>query len=211
MSDTDIVSALGGPVDRSFDQVSSTKTLSKVLERRSNSLESSTRSSTAQPLRAASAPRQLPSAPSLRIPSSRPVALSSCGSTSPISIVSSMGTSPPTMYRTPLYTAPVAPQASELKAEEVQYDYPYDTTQTQPWTYSQPYTYSSEPVGYYNTSSCVDAANIIRTMRSDSTPMYQVDQGCAPLTQPYYNNNNNNNNHVIYPVTAAFQQQYSRI
>ena len=206
MSDSDIVAALGGPVDRSFDQVSSTRALSRVLERRSNSLESSTRSSTAQPSRAASAPRQLPSAPSLRIPSSRPVALSSCGSTSPISIVSSMGTSPPSLYRTPLYTAPVAPQASELKAEEVQYDYPYETTQTQPWTYPQPYTYSSEPVGYYNTSSCVDAANIIRTMRSDSAPMYQVDQGCAPLTQPYYNNN-----HVMYPITAAFQQQYSRI
>lgn len=210
MSDSDIATALGGSMDRSFDQVSSTRALTRVLERRSTSLDSSTRSSTVQPSRAASVPRQLPSAPSLRIPSSRPAALSSCGSISPKSIVSSMGTSPPALYRAPLYTTPMVSQAAELKTEEPQYDYAYETSPTQPWPYAQVYQYASEPVGYYNTSSCVDAANIIRTMRSDSNPMYQADQACAPLAQPSYYNNINNH-HMVYPVTTNFQQQYSRI
>jgi hypothetical protein len=207
VTDADIVAALGGSADKSFEQVSSVSALNTVLERR---ITSNMLSSTSSPLphysRAASAPRHLPSVPSLSIPSTRPIALSSCESMSPSSIVSSMGT-PPASYQTPLYTAPITPQASEVKAEDVRYDYPYEAPQSQPWPYSQAYTYAPDHVAYYSTSSCVDAANIIRTMRTDTNPMYSVDQGCAPLAQPYYNNNN----HVLYPVTTTYPQQYSRI
>lgn len=206
VSDAEIVAALGGSADKSFEQVSYVSALNTVLERR---ITSSMVSSTSSPLphysRAASAPRHLPSAPSLNIPSSRPIALSSCESLSPSSIVSSMGT-PPASYQTPLYTAPITPQAPEVKSEDVQYDYPYEPIQNQPWSYSQAYTYAPEPVAYYSTSSCVDAANIIRNMRTDTSPLYHIDQGCAPLTQPYYNNS-----HVPYPVTTTYPQQYSRI
>lgn len=193
-------------MDKSFDQISSTRALNRVLARRSASLESSTRSSVAQPSRATSMPRQLPTVPSLSIPSSRPAALSSCGSLSPTSIVSSMGASPPALCRASLYTAPIARQDLDIKSEEAQYDYPFETAQNQPWTYSQPYTYAPDSVGYYSTSSCTDAANIIRSMRSDPNPLYHVDQACAPLTQPYYNDN-----HLLYPLTTSFPQHYPRV
>lgn len=206
MSDADIVAALGSSTDKAFDQISSTQALNRVLARRSASLESSARSSIARPSRATSMPRQLPTVPSLSIPSARPTALSSCGSLSPTSIVSSMGASPPALCRASLYTAPTARQDLDMKAEEVQYDYPFETTQNQQWAYPQAYTYASDPVGYYSTSSCVDAANIIRTMRSDPNQSYHTDQGCAPLTQPYYNDN-----HMLYPLTTNFSQHYSRI
>ena len=207
VSDVDIVAALGGPTDKSLDQVSSAPTLNNVLERRiTSSMLSSTSSPLPQHSRAISVPRHLPPVPSLSIPSSRPAALSSRESLSPFSIVSSMGTPPPTSYHTPLYTAPMTSQAPEIKAEEASYDYSYEAPQNPPWSYPSAYTYGSEPVAYYNTTSCVDAANIIRTMRSDASPMYHVDHGCAQLNQPYYSNN-----HILYPIAATYPQQYSRI
>lgn len=207
VSDVEIVAALGGPTEKSFEQVSSAPALNIVLERRiTSSMVSSTSAPLPQHSRAASVPRHLPSVPSFSIPSSQPAALSSCESLSPISTVSSMGT-PPASYQTPLYTAPITPRAPEVKTEEVQYDYPYEPSQNQPWPYYQAFTYVSDPVAYYSTTSCVDAANIIRTMCTDPSPMYHIDQGCVPLVQPYYNNNN----HVPYPVTTTHPQQYSRI
>lgn len=116
-----------------------------------------------------------------------------------------MGTPPPTSYHASLYTAPRTPQAPELKAEELRYDYAYEPPQPQSWAHSQTYPYASEPVQYYNTTSCVDAANIIRTMRSNAGLMYHIDQGCAPLAQPYYNNN-----HLLYTVATTYPQELSR-
>jgi hypothetical protein len=206
VSDADIVAALDGPTDKSFEQVSSVPALNNVLERR---ITSSMASSTSSPLphqsRAASVPRHIPSLPSLNIPSSRPAALSSCESLSPTSLASSMGTPPPASYHTPLYTAPITPQAPKIKAEEIQYDYPYKASQNPPWSYSQAYNYGSDLTAYYSKSPRVDTLNIIRTMRSDENPMYQVDHGCAQLTQPYYRNT-----HVLYPVATTCPQQYSR-
>ena len=205
--DADIVAALGGPTDKSFEQVSSTPALQNVLERRiTSSILSSTSSPLPQQSRAVSVPRHVHSVPSLNIPASRPAALSSCESLSPTSIVSSMGTPPPASYHTPLYTAPITSQAPEVKAEEVHYEYPYEPSQNPPWSCSQSYTYGTDPIAYYSTSSCVDAANIIRTMRSDASPMYPVDQGCGSFTQPYYNSS-----HVLYPVATTYPQQYSGI
>ncbi|XPS76630.1 hypothetical protein M3J09_008678 [Ascochyta lentis] len=197
LSDADIVAALGGSTDNSYEQVSSAPALSNVLERR---ITSSVVSSTPRPQqsKAASIPRHLPSVPSLSIPASRPAALSSCESLSPTSIESSMGT-PPVSYHTSLYTASIAPQGPEIKAD---YDYPYEPTRNSSWTYSQPYTYDSGPISCYGASSCVDAANIIRTMRSEAGPMYYVDH----FNQPCYNNNQ-----MLYPITTTYPQQYSRI
>ncbi|KAF1924266.1 uncharacterized protein M421DRAFT_294590 [Didymella exigua CBS 183.55] len=204
VSDADIVAALDGPADKSFEQVSSAPALSNVLERRiTSSMVLSSSSPLPQHSRAVSVPRHLPSVPLLSTPSSRPVALSSCESLSPTSMVSSMGT-PPASYH-PMHTAPITPQAPEVKADNVQYDYSYDEPQNQPWPYSQVYDCASDPVAYYSASSCVDAANIIRTMRMDTSPMYYIDQGCSSLAQPYYNNH-----HALYPVTTTYPQQYSR-
>ena len=205
--EADIVTALGGSVDKSFEQISSTPVLHGVLERR---ITSGSALSASSPLpqhsRPASVPRHLPSVPSLSIPSSRPAALSSCESLSPTSIVSSMGTPPPASYHASLYTAPITPQAPEIEAAEARYDYSYELSQPHSWAHSQAYPCASNAVTYYRTTSCVNAANIIRTMRSDVDSMYHVDQGCATLAQPYYNNN-----HMPYSVTTTYPQELSRI
>ncbi|UPX19090.1 uncharacterized protein EKO05_0009364 [Ascochyta rabiei] len=194
VSDADIVAALGGPTVKSFEQVSVTSALSNALDRRiTNSVVSST--PLPQQARGASIPGHLPSVPSLSIPPSCPATLSSCESLSPTSIESSMGT-PPVSYHTTLY-APITSRGPEIK---VDYDYRYESTQNPPWSYSQAYTNGSDYASCYNTSSCVDAANIIRAMHSDPGPMYHVDQ----LSQPYYSNH-----HIPYPITTTYPQPYS--
>jgi hypothetical protein len=211
VSGAEIVAALGGPADNSVEQVSSVPALTTVLERRiTSSMVSSTSSPSPHHSRAASVPQHLPPVLSLKTPSSRPVALSSRESLSPTSIASSMGT-PPALYQAPVYTASIAPQGPEIKAEDVQYDYLYE--QHQPWPYSQAYTHTSNPAAYYSTSSCVDADNVIGTIRTDTNSVYHTDRSCAHLAQPYHNNNNNNNtnNYVIYPVTTTCSQQYSTL
>ncbi|KAJ8108875.1 hypothetical protein OPT61_g7866 [Boeremia exigua] len=206
VSEADIVAALGGSIDKPFEHVSSTPVLKNVLERRIVSRKATSVSSPLlQPSRTASISCRLPSVPSLSTPSSRPAALSSCGSSSPTSMVSNMGTPPPESYHIPLYTAPLDPQIPDIKAEEVNYEYPYEPSQNQSWSFSQAYTYASDATAYYSTSSCVDAANIIRSMRPDADSMYHSEQGCAPFAQPYYNNN------LLYPVAATYPQQIPRI
>ncbi|KAJ4983160.1 hypothetical protein SVAN01_11344 [Stagonosporopsis vannaccii] len=198
--EADIVTALGGSGEKSLEQVSSTPALHSVLERRITSGRALSASSPLpQQSRPASVPRHLPSVPSLSIPASRPAALSSCESLSPTSIVSSMGTPPPTSYDASLYTAPITPQAPEIKAEEVRYDYLYEPPQSQSWAHSQAYPYASNPVTYYSTTSCVDAANIIRNMRSDVDSIFHMDQGCTPLAQPYYNHN-----HMLHSIATTY-------
>jgi hypothetical protein len=70
----------------------------------------------------------------------------------------------------------MTPSAIEIKSEEVQYDYPYEQSYNSTWAYSNDYGYSADPVTYYSASPCVDAANTIRTMRSDVGPELEVDQ-----------------------------------
>lgn len=104
-------------------------------------------------------------------------------SPSPSSIISSTG-SPPSFTSAPFYPMDMTP-VSELKAETMpQYGYQFDQPPNNPWIYSNENTdYAAEPVSYYNTTSCVAAANIIRTMRSDVGPELEVDLGCGVPNQ----------------------------
>jgi hypothetical protein len=199
--------ALGGPSDRSYDQISATPTLNTMLERR---ITCNTMSSTSSPapshMRAASMPRRIPSVPSISIPAPRPTALSCYDSPSPSSIVSSMGTPPPVSYAAPFYTAPTTPPVPEIKSEDVRYGYSYDQAYNNTWHYSNEYNMVTEPSNYYTTSSCVDAANIIRTMRSDVGPELEAGLGChAPIQDCYVNNN------VVFGMMDKYSNQHSVI
>ena len=201
-SEPEIVAALGGPHDRSYEQISAAPQLNAMLERRITcNMVSTTSSPAPSHIRAASLPRHLPSVPPLSIPTSRPTALSCCDSPSPGSMVSSMGTPPPvSSYSTPFYTAPITPSAGEVKAEDVHYNYPYEHSYNNSWTYSSDYNYTPDPVAYYNTSSCVDAANIIRTMRSEAGPELETSEpGC------YVNNN------IVFNMMDKYPTQHAAI
>jgi hypothetical protein len=101
-----------------------------------------------------------------------------------------MGTPPPVTYSAPFYTTPMTPSAPEIKSEDVRYGYSYDQSYNHSWHYSNEYNMVSDPNTYYNASSCVDAANIIRTMRADVGSESDAGIGCHTPDQDYYMNNN---------------------
>jgi hypothetical protein len=84
----------------------------------------------------------------------------------------------------------MTPPAPEIKSEDVRYGYSYDQSYNNTWHYTNEYNLVPQPSHYYNTSSCVDAANIIRTMRSDVGSDLDSDLGCRVPDQAYYVNNN---------------------
>jgi hypothetical protein len=180
-SEPDIVAALGG--------VSTAPRLNAMLERRiTSNIMSTTSSPIPSHTRAASMPRHMPSVPPITIPQPRPTALSCNDSPSPGSMISSMSTPPPASYPASFYPTPMTPSTVEIKSEDVQYDYPYEQPFNSSWTYPNDYSYTADPAAYYSASSCIDAANIIRTMRSEVAPMLDVDLGCrAPDQQCYVN------------------------
>ncbi|KAF2845507.1 hypothetical protein T440DRAFT_511575 [Plenodomus tracheiphilus IPT5] len=207
-SEPEIVAALGGPPDRPYDQISATPTLNAMLERRitTNVLSSTSSPASSQPhIRAASLPRHMPSVQPISIPAPRPTALSCNNSPSPGSIASSMGTSPPPSNSTPYYTAPLTPSAADVKSEDA-YSYPYDQSYSNSWTYPSEYNFVADPVAYYNTSSCVDAANIIRTMRANAGPELEADLGCRAPGQHCYVNNN-----VVFNMMDKYSNQHATI
>ncbi|KAH7089258.1 hypothetical protein FB567DRAFT_328778 [Paraphoma chrysanthemicola] len=191
VSEPEVVVALGGSADRCYDQISVAPVLNAMLERRitCNPI-SSTSSPAPSHTRATSLPRHMPSAPPITIPAPRSTALSCCDSPSPSSIVSSMGTPPPVTYSAPFYTTPMTPSAPEIKSEDVRYGYPFDQSYNNSWQYSTEYNMANDSHAYYNASSCVDAANIIRTMRADVAPQSQTGIACHTPDQDYYMNGN---------------------
>lgn len=46
--------------------------------------------------------------------------------------------------------------------------------------------HETDPISYYNTSSCVNAANIIRTMRNDAGSELEAELGCQIPSQHCY-------------------------
>ncbi|KAF2032493.1 hypothetical protein EK21DRAFT_109871 [Setomelanomma holmii] len=191
VSEPEVVVALGGPADRSYEQISVAPALNAMLDRR---ITCNTLSSTSSPApshtRATSLPRHMPSAPTITIPVQRSTALSCCDSPSPSSIVSSMGTPPPVTYSAPFYPTAMTPSAPEIKSEDARYGYSYDQSYNQSWHYSNEYSMVSDPNTFYNASSCVDAANIIRTMRADVGSEVDASMPCHTPDQDYYMNNN---------------------
>lgn len=207
VSEQEIIAALGGSAERSHEQLSSAPALNTMLERR---ITCNTTSGTSSPApshtRAASMPRHMPSVPPLSIPAPRPTALSCCDSPSPGSIVSSMGTPPPAFYPAPFYNAPMTPSAAEIKSEDVPHNYPYEHSYNNSWTYANDYNYVADPATYYNTSSCVDAAHIIRTMRSNVGPELEAELGCSAAEQQCYVNNN-----LVFNMMDKYSTQHNAI
>jgi hypothetical protein len=191
VSEAEIIVALAGLSDRSDDRISTAPSLNAMLERKLTcNTMSPTRSPVNSYMRTASMPRQRPSMPAISIPPPRTIALSCTAPPSPGSIVSSMGTPPPVPYSASFYTGPVTPPAPEIKTEDVRYVYSYDQSYNNTWQNPNEYHLVAQPAAYYNASSCVDAANIIRTMRVDTGPELHTDLGCCVPNQNRYINNN---------------------
>jgi len=121
-----------------------------------------------------------------------------------------MGTPPQSTYSAPFYhqnnSTPMTPPAGEIKTEDVRYSYPFDPSYGNTWNYPQEYNVAADPTSYYNASSCVDAANIIRTMRSDAGPELESDLGCRVPNQDCYISNN-----VVFNMMDKYSNPHSAI
>jgi hypothetical protein len=212
VSESEIIIALEGSTDRAYDQTSGASALNTVLERRiTYNTPSLTSSPAASHLRAASLPRHPPSVPPINIPVPRSTALSSRDSLSPGSMVSSMGTPPPIPYHTTIYTTPMTPTAPEIKTEDVRYGYSYDQSfNNGAWHYSSDYNLVAEPETFYTPPSCVSAAHIIRSMRSNTRPEPAGDLGGRVPLQDYYVNGNSNNN-MMFDMIDKYTNPHSRV
>jgi hypothetical protein len=146
----------------------------------------------------------MPSVPPINIPAPRPTALSCCDSPSPSSVVSSTGSPPPVAYSAPFYTTPLTPSAPEIKSEDVRYGYSFDQSYNNGWQYNE-YGLVTNPTGYYNTTS-VDAANIIKTMRSDVEPHMEASLGGRVTNQHCYMDNN-----MVYNMMGKYPSHHSMV
>jgi hypothetical protein len=180
------VAALGG----THTQVSAAPRLNAILERRiATNMPSSTSSPAPLYARAVSMPRQMPSVSPISVPQPRPTALSCNESCSPRSMTSTTNTPPSTAHFPTYYATPLFQPTAEIKSEDCQYDYSYGEPHNSPWTYTSEQHYSAQPSTYYCISSCADAANMIRTMRSDIGPELEADLGCRDPHQQCYVDN----------------------
>lgn len=197
VSESEVVAAMGDLNDRSYDQVSASASLSAMLERRITCdtpafLNSPT---TPHPLDVRNSP-DTPTNSSLMNTMPRSAALSSNDSPSPHSIVSGIGTPPPSFHGTP-YLHALTPDP-ETNPEDVAQYMPYDQSLQAPWPqvhsqhhqYAHRQQYVPDPTNFYSSSSssCVDAANIIRTMRTNTGPELEAEFGCRPGQQCYVSN-----------------------
>lgn len=98
--------------------------------------------------------------------------------------------------------------AAEVKTEDA-YSYPYDQSYNNNntiWAYPGAYNYMADPINYYSTSSCADAANIIRTMRTNTGPELEPDLGCRVPDQHCYVNNA-----VVFNMMDRYANQHATI
>ncbi|KAH7130394.1 hypothetical protein B0J11DRAFT_251260 [Dendryphion nanum] len=118
----------------------------------------------------------------ISIPQQPALTTSMTETNSPHSVVSSTGT-PPSYVGAPFFTLDTA-QVPPIKTELYQTfnNYSYDPNSSTPWLFPSEPTYGPD-VGYYNTTSCVDAATLIRTVQSDVGTELEVDLGCGSPDQ----------------------------
>ncbi|KAF2180067.1 hypothetical protein K469DRAFT_693534 [Zopfia rhizophila CBS 207.26] len=182
--EADIVAVMGTG-DKSFEHISVAPALSTLLERkRPCNGQMSCGSPSGGEQTAGSLMPRTPALPPISIPPPRNVKLSNADSVSPHSIGSSSvetpsGFSNPSFFPVPLTPAPEVSKAENLSHFDYQLQPPLNT----PWTFPNETTCVPEPVAYNNASSCVYAANIIRTMRADVGPELEADLGCRILGQ----------------------------
>ncbi|OCK83432.1 hypothetical protein K432DRAFT_379524 [Lepidopterella palustris CBS 459.81] len=120
--------------------------------------------------------------PSVSIPYQRAIALQPrTGSASPHSLCSSVDT--PSSISTPTFShIPMATSQDLSDTDSLQHlNYQYDQSLNTPWNLPQDRNFSPDQMTYSNTSSCVYAANIIRSMRSDVGMELEADLGCREL------------------------------
>ena len=105
----------------------------------------------------------------------------------------------------------MSPAAAEIKSEDAKYDYPYErpynnnnNNNNNPWAYTSDYNYTADPASYYNNSSCVDAANIIRTMRSNVAPEMEASLACRTSEQQCYVGNT-----VVFDIVDKYTQKHA--
>lgn len=181
---------MGGSNDKPFEQISAASNLNNMLERRiacqvPSSIDSDIESPPSMHSSSASMAPRGPAVPPITIPQHRASTLNE--TPSPRSIVSSTGTPPGFSVHPFLHHTSMTP---EVKPQNLpQYGYQYEQLVNNSWSYQNEAHYTSEPIPYYNTSSCVDAANIIRTMRSDIGNELENDLGCRSQDQNCYVDN----------------------
>ncbi|CBX93644.1 hypothetical protein IAQ61_003535 [Plenodomus lingam] len=206
-SEPEIVAALGGPPDQPYEQISATPILNAMLERRitTNELPSISYPAPSQtPMRAACLSGHRSSVQPISIPAARLNAVSRKDSQNPGSMISSTSTSPPS-YSSAYYATSMTSSAAEVKTEDA-YSYPFDQSYSNNWTLPSDYNLETDPVSSYSTSSCVDAANIIRTMRANAGPELEADLGCRAPGQHCYVNNN-----VVFSMMDKYSNQNASI
>ncbi|PSN62309.1 hypothetical protein BS50DRAFT_578125 [Corynespora cassiicola Philippines] len=185
--EAEIIAVMGG--ERAIDHVSAASSLTSMLDRR---IPCGNMSCTSSPptshVSTATTPQHGSTTTPITIPVQRPAALGSNDSPSPHSIVSSLGSTPPAFSSTQYY--PGITPAPNIKTEDMQNYNNYQYNQSiNTWSMPQDINYPQDSIAYYNTSSCIDAANIIRTMRADAGPELEADLGCqAPVQNCYVDN-----------------------
>lgn len=95
------------------------------------------------------------------------------------------------------------PATTEIKAEDISYNYVYEQPYSNAWNYQSDYNYTADPTTCYNGTS-VDAANIIRTMRSNPGAELGTDLGCRVPPQHCYVDNN-----VVFDMMGKYPSQHA--
>ncbi|KAF2268845.1 hypothetical protein CC78DRAFT_529818 [Lojkania enalia] len=171
VSEAEIATVMGTG-DRSLECGSAAAALNTMLDRR---IHCGGLSCTTPPPNSTSAPATAAVAP-ISIPARRSAPLSEYGSQSPHSTISSVDT-PPAFSSTPFIPVTMTP-APEMGTDNfIPTTYSFDQSNPSTWGFPLDMSNIQEATAYYNTS-CIDAANIIRSMAADVGPELEVELGC---------------------------------
>lgn len=181
--ETEIAAFLG--TDKSLEQGSAAPTLNSMLDRRwtCNMMTPEASNMDAQSDSASHVSQTPSELTSLTIPQ-QSLPQSTHEAQSPVSIISS--TEDPSSYSSGgFFPVDIAAPVPEIKTEsDVQYNYFVDQNPNSAWAFPSDPNYGMDPATYYNATSCVNAANIIRTMRTtDMGSELEVDLGCRTYGQ----------------------------
>ncbi|KAL5424448.1 hypothetical protein PMIN06_013052, partial [Paraphaeosphaeria minitans] len=166
VSDSDIVAAMGGLSDSSYDQFSVSAFLSALLEKEMTCNTPAFVTSPVSPHPSnARNDSHTTTIPPLKMPMSCFSALSSNDSSSPHSVVPGVGTPPPSFHGTPyMYISTPEPEIGSGEvppySQSLGHTWPHLHEQQQYHMHQQQYV--ADPTSYYNATSCVNAANIIQ-------------------------------------------------
>jgi hypothetical protein len=170
------ITAVMGATDRITDYGSAAPTLDSMLGRKRAcngqpscvSGSCGVQQNTSMPNPPLSIPYQRAAAlqPSPEIASPHSIGSSSVGTPSSIST--------PTFSQIPIATSQELSETDSFPSLAYQYDLPLNNA----WSLPSEPAYTHDQIAYNNTSSCVYAANIIRSMRSDIGTELENDLGC---------------------------------